>query len=110
MIQFLATFLAIIMSIGAAFSAMNTMYAAVGSRTREIGTLRVLGFQRSEIYTSFLLESILLALIGGPLGCVMSLPINLIVIGHIQPDDFCGGGVSISRYHSDDGGKEWRLP
>jgi putative ABC transport system permease protein len=68
-IQIFGTFLAVIMSIGAAFAAMNTMYAAVGARTREIGTLRVLGFRRREIYVSFLLESILLSGLGGLLGC-----------------------------------------
>ena len=71
-IQFLGNFLAIIMSIGAAFSAMNTMYAAVGARTREIGTLRVLGFRPRDIYVSFLIESVMIALIGGLLGCAIS--------------------------------------
>lgn len=80
-IQFVGTFLATIMSIGAAFSAMNTMYAAVGARTREIGTLRVLGFKRREIYGSFLLESIVLALLGGGVGCLLSLPLNGIATG-----------------------------
>lgn len=80
-IQFMGGFLATIMSIGAAFSAMNTMYAAVGARTREIGTLRVLGFQRRQIYVSFLVESVLLALLGGFLGCLLSLPLNGIATG-----------------------------
>jgi putative ABC transport system permease protein len=82
-IQFLGGFLAVVMSIGAAFSAMNTMYAAVGSRTREIGTLRVLGFRRREIYLSFLLESVLLSLVGGVLGCLLSLPLNGVATGTI---------------------------
>lgn len=80
-IQFMGGFLATIMSIGAAFSAMNTMYAAVGARTREIGTLRVLGFRRRHIYFSFLIESILLSLMGGILGCLISLPLNGIATG-----------------------------
>ena len=80
-IQFMGGFLATIMSIGAAFSAMNTMYAAVGARTREIGTLRVLGFKRRAIYVSFLLESILLAGIGGVIGCLISLPLNGVATG-----------------------------
>lgn len=80
-IQFMGGFLAIIMSIGAAFAAMNTMYASVGARTREIGTLRVLGFRRRDIYLSFLLESVLLALVGGVLGCIASLPINGLATG-----------------------------
>jgi putative ABC transport system permease protein len=73
---FLGTFLAVIMSIGAAFAAMNTMYAAIGARTREIGTLRVLGFRRWHIYLSFLTESVILALAGGALGCLCSLVLN----------------------------------
>jgi len=82
-IQFLGGFLAAIMSVGAAFSAMNTMYASVSNRTREIGTLRVLGFRRREIYVAFLLESVLLALLGGVLGCLLSLPLNGVATGTI---------------------------
>src|ERR1043166_9218521 len=80
-IQFMGTFLATIMSIGAAFSAMNTMYAAVGARIREVGTLRVLGFKRRSIYISFMLESIILSLLGGVIGCLISLPLNGIATG-----------------------------
>jgi putative ABC transport system permease protein len=80
-IQFMGSFLATVMSIGAAFSAMNTMYAAVGARTREVGTLRVLGFRRRDIYASFMVESILLALLGGAIGCLASLPMNGIATG-----------------------------
>ncbi len=80
-IQFMGGFLATIMSVGAAFSAMNTLYAAVGARTREIGTLRVLGFKRRAIYVSFLLESIILAVVGGLTGCLLSLPLNGVATG-----------------------------
>lgn len=80
-IQWLGRVLAVVMSIGAAFSAMNTMYAAVSARTREIGTLRVLGFQRHHVYLSFLLESVLLALFGGAMGCLFSLPLNGMATG-----------------------------
>ncbi len=80
-IQFMGGFLAAIMSIGAAFAAMNTMYAAVGARTREIGTLRVLGFKRRSIYLSFLLESVILSGVGGLLGCLASLPLNGVATG-----------------------------
>lgn len=80
-IQFMGGFLAVVMSIGAAFAAMNTMYASVGARTREIGTLRVLGFRRRDIYLSFLIEAVLLALVGGVLGCIASLPINGMATG-----------------------------
>jgi len=80
-IQIFGTFLAVVMSIGAAFAAMNTMYATVGTRTREIGTLRVLGFRRRDIYISFLLESVLLAFLGGLTGCVAALPLNGLTTG-----------------------------
>jgi putative ABC transport system permease protein len=72
----LAAFVAIVMGIGAVFGAMNTMYGIVASRTREVGTLRALGFSRFSILISFLLESVLLALVGGLLGCLLALPMN----------------------------------
>lgn len=68
----LAVFVAVIMGIGAIFGAMNTMYAVVANRTREVGTLRMLGFSRSAILITFVLEGLLLALVGGGLGCVLS--------------------------------------
>jgi len=64
------------MGIGAVFGAMNTMYAIVAARTREVGTLRSLGFSRRSILSSFVLESVLLAVAGGLLGCLLALPIN----------------------------------
>jgi putative ABC transport system permease protein len=72
----LAVFVSIIMSIGAVFGAMNTMYAIVSARTREVGTLRALGFSRSGVLTTFVIESVLLATVGGVLGCLMALPAN----------------------------------
>jgi len=66
----------IIMAIGSCFAVMNTMYASTAYRTREIATLRVLGFRRRNILLSFMLESLLLALIGGALGCLIALPMN----------------------------------
>ena len=87
-IQFLGKFLAIVMSIGAVFSAMNTMYAAVGARSREIGTLRVLGYKRRDIYLSFLVESIGLALVGGALGCLLALPLNGLATGTLSWNSF----------------------
>jgi putative ABC transport system permease protein len=88
LLRFLASFLAVIMSIGAAFAAMNTMYAAVGARTREIGTLRVLGFRRRQIYLSFLIESVVLALLGGALGSLISLSFNLLSTGTFSQTTF----------------------
>ena len=72
----LGLFVTLIMALGAIFGALNTMYAAVGSRTKEIGTLLALGFSRGAILTSFLIESVLLAMLGGLLGCLLALPVN----------------------------------
>jgi ABC-type antimicrobial peptide transport system permease subunit len=72
----LGVFITIIMAVGAVFGAMNTMYAAVGARTREIATLLVLGFSPIAILTSFVFESVFLALLGGALGCLLALPLN----------------------------------
>jgi putative ABC transport system permease protein len=72
----LAAFVAIVMGIGAVFGAMNTMYAIVSQRTREIGTLRALGFSRFSILISFVLESVLLAVLGGALGCALAFVMN----------------------------------
>lgn len=81
LLQYLGIFISIIMAVGSSFAAMNTMYAAVARRAREIGTLRVLGFSRGSILTSFLLESVLLSVLGGLLGCVLVLPLNNITTG-----------------------------
>lgn len=64
-IRGLGFFLVFIMAAGAIFGALNTMYAAVGARTREIGTMMAIGFTPGNILLSFLLESILLCMIGG---------------------------------------------
>lgn len=72
----LGSFVTLILSIGAMFGAMNTMYAAVAYRTREIGTLRALGFSRLKIVAAFLVESIALAVVGGLIGCLLALPIH----------------------------------
>lgn len=75
-IQYIGIFVAVIMAVGSCFAAMNTMYAAVARRSAEIGTLRVLGFSRGGILLSFLIESLLLSLLGGLLGCLLVLPLN----------------------------------
>lgn len=78
-IRIAGVFIVLIMAVGAMFGAMNTMFAAVGSRTREIATLLILGFSPIAIMTSFVIESVILALVGGVLGCLIALPINGIV-------------------------------
>ena len=69
-------FITSIMAVGAIFGAANTMYATIGSRTREIATLLVLGFRPGAVMLSFILESMLISLIGGVIGCLLALPIN----------------------------------
>jgi len=84
----LATFVSLFMGIGAVFGAINTMNAIVASRTREIGTLRALGFSRASILGAFLIESLLLALVGGLLGCLFSIPWNGYTAGTGQTQSF----------------------
>ena len=72
----LGLFVTLIMALGAISGALNTMYAAVGSRTKEIGTLLALGFSRGSVLLSFLIESTLLAVFGGIVGCLLALPVN----------------------------------
>jgi putative ABC transport system permease protein len=74
--RMLGMIVAIIMAVGAIFGAMNTMYAAVSSRTTEIGTLRALGFAPLAVMTSFLLESLVLAVVAGVIGIILAMPIN----------------------------------
>jgi putative ABC transport system permease protein len=80
-LQFLGVFVSVIMAVGSSFAAMNTMYAAVARRSKEIGTLRVLGFSRRSILLSFLAESLLLSVLGGLLGCLLVLPLNNVSTG-----------------------------
>jgi putative ABC transport system permease protein len=80
-LQILGLFVSIVMAVGSSFAAMNTMYAAVSRRAMEIGTLRVLGFSRFSILASFFCESLLLAGIGGLLGCLLALPLNGMTTG-----------------------------
>ncbi len=67
-VNFLGLFIAIIFSFAAVLGAMITMYAQVAARTREIGTLRAIGFQRRSVLVSFVIESVLLSLTAGALG------------------------------------------
>jgi putative ABC transport system permease protein len=71
--QFLGSIMIVtaIMSIGGIFGVMNTMFAAVAQRSKDIGVLRILGYSRWDVQASFLLESLVLALAGGLLGCAV---------------------------------------
>jgi putative ABC transport system permease protein len=75
-IKFVGVVFAAFLTMGAMFAAANTMYAAVASRSREIGALRAIGFSRRSVLTSFLLESVVLCLLGGVLGCLLVIPFN----------------------------------
>jgi putative ABC transport system permease protein len=75
-IRVIGTVVAFIMAIGSIFAAMNTMYAAVAYRGREIATLRVIGFSRPAILTSFVFESLVLAMLGALVGILFMLPFN----------------------------------
>ena len=72
----MAIFISTIMSVGAIFGAINTMYAAVSSRSPEIAVMLTLGFRPRSVLASFLAEAAVIALLGGVLGCVFALPIN----------------------------------
>ena len=75
-VQALGVFVSAIMAIGSCFAAMNTMYTAVARRGREIGALRLLGFSRGSVMASFVLESLLIALLGGVVGVLLVLPLH----------------------------------
>jgi putative ABC transport system permease protein len=80
-VQFLGIFVSLVMAVGSSFAAMNTMYAAVARRSKEIGTLRILGFSRGTILVSFFFESLLLSALGGIVGLLLVLPLNNIESG-----------------------------
>jgi putative ABC transport system permease protein len=80
-ITILGIFVSVVMAVGSSFAAMNTMFAAVARRAREIGTLRVLGFSRGSILLSFFAESVLLSILGGLIGCILVLPLNGVTTG-----------------------------
>ena len=77
-ISILGMFISVLFAIGAMIGAMITMYGAVAQRRREIGTLRALGFSRLSILFSFLMESLVLAFLGGVIGVLASLPMSMV--------------------------------
>lgn len=78
-LQILALMITSIMAIGAIFGAINTMYAAVASRSHEIAVLLTVGFHPRSVLASFLVESALIAVVGGVIGALLALPVNGIV-------------------------------
>ena len=88
MIRVLGTLVGFIMGIGAVFAALNTMYSAVAERTREIATMRALGFGGGSVVASFVFESLFIAGLGGIVGCAAVLPINGWTTGTINFQTF----------------------
>lgn len=87
-LRFTGMLIAGLMSLGAVAGALNTMFAAVNSRTREIGTLLALGFSRFSVMAAFLVESVLLALVGGLIGCALGLLVNGVSTGTTNWNSF----------------------
>jgi len=83
-IRILGLVVTVIFSIGAMIGAMITMYAAVANRTVEIGTLRALGFNRVSVLSAFLIESILLSLIGGAIGIGIASLMSFVTISTLN--------------------------
>ena len=88
LITVLGSIVAVVMGVGAVFGALNTMYSAVSERSREIATLRALGFGSTSVVVSFVVESLCIALVGGLLGCVVVLPLNGLTTGTINWQTF----------------------
>ncbi len=87
-INVLGIMVSVFFSVGAIIGAMITMYASVSNRTREIGTLRALGFSRSAVMLSFLVESLTIALLGGSLGLLGASLLQLVEISTSNFDTF----------------------
>jgi putative ABC transport system permease protein len=88
LIVVLGTIVALVMGVGAVFGALNTMYSAVAERSREIATMRALGFGIGSVVTSFVFEALCIAFVGGVLGCVAVLPLNGLTTGAMNWQTF----------------------
>jgi len=88
LIVVLGTIVSLVMGIGAVFGALNTMYSAVVERSREIATMRALGFGAGSVVTSFVFEALCIAFVAGLLGCVAVLPLNGLTTGAMNWQTF----------------------
>ncbi len=88
LITILGGLVAGVMAIGAIFGALNTMYSAVAERIREIAVMRALGFGAASVVFSFLIEALLIAFVGGGIGCVAVLPLNGFTTGAMNWQTF----------------------
>jgi hypothetical protein len=95
--QFLSAIvlMALIMAVGGIFGVMNTMFASIAARIKEVGVLRILGFKRWQILISFMIESLTIAFAGGLLGCLIG--------------SFANGFEATSQLSSGQGGKSVTL-
>jgi putative ABC transport system permease protein len=88
LITVLGGLVAAIMAIGAVFGALNTMYSAISERGREIATMRAIGFAGGSVVFSFVVEALLIAFVGGLIGCVAVLPLNGLTTGAMNLQTF----------------------
>ena len=88
LITVLGSLVAVVMGLGAVFGALNTMYSAVAERAREIAVLRAIGFGGGAIVLSFFVEALIIACVGGLVGCVAVLPVNGLTTGTINWQTF----------------------
>src|SRR3982074_3695355 len=88
LITVLGGLVAAVMAVGAVFGALNTMYSAVSERSREIATMRAIGFGAASIVLSFIFEALFIALIGGLLGCLAVTPLNSFTTGAMNFQTF----------------------
>ena len=88
LITVLGSLVAAVMGVGAVFGALNTMYSAVAERGREIATMRALGFHSGSVIASFMFESLLIASVGGAIGCLAVLPLNGLTTGAMNFQTF----------------------
>jgi ABC-type lipoprotein release transport system permease subunit len=97
-IKILGLVVTIIFSVGAMIGAMITMYAAVANRVVEVGTLRALGFQRRSVLSAFLVESLLLALVGGGVGILLASGLSVVQVSTMNFSSFSelGFGFALS--------------
>ena len=118
LIVVLGGIVAVVMGIGAVFGALNTMYSAVAERSREIATLRALGFGAGSVVFSFMIEALLISLVGGLLGAVAVLPSEWINDRRDELADVLSSGLCFSHYSISAGagialcscdGSPWRI-
>ncbi|HET7149988.1 MAG TPA: FtsX-like permease family protein [Candidatus Acidoferrum sp.] len=88
LITVLGGIVAAIMAIGAVFGALNTMYSAVAERGREIATMRAIGFGGPSVVFSFVIEALLIAFVGGLIGCLAVIPLNGLTTGAMNLQTF----------------------